>query len=479
VALSILNLFVEPGTAAVLTVWRDVVNADTVVAITVDPAMAGLSAVAFTDGAGADFGRVDITVPGSATAGAYTWSIEIDSVPIWEGQIFIAQNARNSSYTSHSIDLRSETSPPINVPRAEDIVDPDAAGGPATQIDETGGPDTLDIAAIPDGFYLQRVGTDIVGSAAVGESNTTSNAGATGTGIALAKVGADLPIAKILGADGITESLAASVLTVSGAGLLDLAGTRTMTGNIVFSGAQTVDGRDISADWTTTSGHIANMSNPHSVTAAQAGAIATTAKAAANGVASLDASSIVVQPAQAIRTTTGPTTLTVGAVADGEYLVRSGTTLIGGTPSGSGAVNYVLTADRSVTITEADVTGWTGITLTASKLYRYTMHVSFSNDTASSAMPGIGLFFTNAPVGYSGLFYGMVTASTDSDRAMDVGVVGSTGTVSSSGVIYPIFISGTFKANATPGTFKIRSSTSGANTSTLYAGSYLTLEQLD
>lgn len=37
----------------------------------------------------------------------------------------------------------------------------------------------------------------------------------------------------------------------------------------------------------------------------------------------------------AITTTTGPTSLVVGAVADGEYLVRSGATLIGGTPGGS------------------------------------------------------------------------------------------------------------------------------------------------
>lgn len=36
-------------------------------------------------------------------------------------------------------------------------------GGPATQIDETGGPTTLDIAAIADGEYLRRSGTDIIG----------------------------------------------------------------------------------------------------------------------------------------------------------------------------------------------------------------------------------------------------------------------------------------------------------------------------
>lgn len=37
-----------------------------------------------------------------------------------------------------------------------------------------------------------------------------------------------------------------------------------------------------------------------------------------------------------IKETSGPTVLTTGAIADGEYLVRSGTTLIGGTPAGGG-----------------------------------------------------------------------------------------------------------------------------------------------
>lgn len=38
------------------------------------------------------------------------------------------------------------------------------AGGPATQITETGGPTDLDIAAIPDGYFLRRVGTNVVGA---------------------------------------------------------------------------------------------------------------------------------------------------------------------------------------------------------------------------------------------------------------------------------------------------------------------------
>jgi len=46
-----------------------------------------------------------------------------------------------------------------------------------------------------------------------------------------------------------------------------------MTGNITLDAALTVDGRDISADGATLDGHVADTSNPHSVTVAQIGAV--------------------------------------------------------------------------------------------------------------------------------------------------------------------------------------------------------------
>lgn len=46
------------------------------------------------------------------------------------------------------------------------------------------------------------------------------------------------------------------------------------------------------------------------------------------------------QNADAIRTTTGPTLLAVGAWADGEYLKRSGSTAVGDTPGGGGFTAY-------------------------------------------------------------------------------------------------------------------------------------------
>ncbi|MBW2691000.1 MAG: hypothetical protein JRE57_00020 [Deltaproteobacteria bacterium] len=55
------------------------------------------------------------------------------------------------------------------------------------------------------------------------------------------------------------------------------------------------------------------------------------------------------QSADTIKTTAGPTALAVGAVADGEYLKRSGSTVVGDTPAGGGG-----TADALAT-TGADV----------------------------------------------------------------------------------------------------------------------------
>lgn len=49
---------------------------------------------------------------------------------------------------------------------------------------------------------------------------------------------------------------------------------------------------------------------------------------------------VPVSPARVLRETTGPTSLILGAVADGEYLKRVGSTVVGGTPPGGGGTAY-------------------------------------------------------------------------------------------------------------------------------------------
>lgn len=93
-----------------------------------------------------------------------------------------------------------------------------------------------DVQEITLGTNLSMTGTTInAATGGSGEANTSSNAGASGTGIALTKSGVDLPFAKILGTNGIAESLAASVLSVSGVALLPRDGSRPMTAALDMS----------------------------------------------------------------------------------------------------------------------------------------------------------------------------------------------------------------------------------------------------
>ena len=153
------------------------------------------------------------------------------------------------------------------------------------------------------------------------------------------------------GAGGLTMAVP------SGSGNVVSPGGETSARVAAFTGANTIaETATTSADLATAVSHAAIVTgNPHALDAADVGAdpagtaaaaVAThagladphtvyqleSAKGAASGYASLDGSAFVVEPAQAVRVT--GTTLTVGAVADGEVLTRSGTTVIGSTPTG-------------------------------------------------------------------------------------------------------------------------------------------------
>lgn len=172
-----------------------------------------------------------------------------------------------------------------------------------------------------------KIGTKVLKFAApipmgTGEANTAANVG-TGDGVFRDKVGAVLNLRSIKGTGGITTTISGSGDEVeidgssfagggpsgvfgpasstdeaiarwdgAGGGLLqDGLATVDDSGNIATPG--TVDGRDVSVDGAAQDAHIADTSNPHAVTAAQAAAIPLSEKGAANGVATLDAGSQV------------------------------------------------------------------------------------------------------------------------------------------------------------------------------------------
>lgn len=140
--------------------------------------------------------------------------------------------------------------------------------------------------------------------------------------------------------------------------------------------------------------------------------------------------------------------------------------------------HFTLNSNKSVTSTEADVSGWVNIDLETDAYYRFELIANFSNNTASVAGPGFGFVFSDLPTNFGGLMYSMNTATTDTDRALVVNTVGANAVVSTADLVLPVTILGIFRANSTTGgTLKVRSSC-GGGTSTLYGGSVLTVEKI-
>jgi len=70
-----------------------------------------------------------------------------------------------------------------------------------------------------------------------------------------------------------------------------------------------------------------------------------------SGYPSLDGSAIVVEPAQVVRTTDGPTNLTVGSIADGEVVKRVGSTLVGDASGGGATEQPIGCRTRTTAVT--------------------------------------------------------------------------------------------------------------------------------
>ena len=134
-----------------------------------------------------------------------------------------------------------------------------------------------------------------------GEANTASNVGTNGVGVFKQKTGVNLEFKKLNAASNkisITDDTINSDVDIdvveANLTLGNLTGTLPIskggTGSTTSLDALTALG---AASSTTLTSHTGNTSNPHNTTAAQVGAIPTTAVGTANGVASLDASTLI------------------------------------------------------------------------------------------------------------------------------------------------------------------------------------------
>jgi hypothetical protein len=158
----------------------------------------------------------------------------------------------------------------------------------AQKIRETAGPTNLTVGAVADGEFLVRSGTTIVGSAGGGGGAPTSASYV------------------VIGLNG---SLSAERVLTAGTGLTlsdgGANGNATLAPDFGTGAGKVTEGND------------ARLSDSRAPNGAASGDLAGTYP------------SPTVTQARGLRETSGPTTLTLGAVADGEFLVRSGSTVVG------------------------------------------------------------------------------------------------------------------------------------------------------
>lgn len=95
---------------------------------------------------------------------------------------------------------------------------------------------------------------------------------------------------------------------------------------------------------------------------------------------------LVTLPVSVVRETSGFTDLVVGSVADGEFVKRVGSTLVGATPAGAGTVTSVaLTAPGEITVAGSPITGAGTLALTWAN---QTTNKVFASPNGSTGTPG-------------------------------------------------------------------------------------------
>ena len=182
-----------------------------------------------------------------------------------------------------------------------------------------------------------------------------------------------------------------------------------------------------------------------------------------------------------LRETAGPTLLTLGAVADGQYLRRNGATLIGATPAGgSDPWTYLaVNGGADFSTTSATAVDVTGLALTPAANTRYELECLLALRTATAATnPRLGFAWsTGLTDGVTQIMVSQAAtgtplfASGNPGAALLTAVGGLPNTTQS----WPARVTATFAAGATPGAttrVQLASETAGTAVTVKSAGSF-------
>jgi hypothetical protein len=182
------------------------------------------------------------------------------------------------------------------------------------RLQESSGPTTLTLGSVSDGQFLRRSGTSLVGDTpSVSAHKDTHKSG---------------------GSDAFTSS---DLLEAVVKRLQESSGPTTLTLGSVS------DGQFLKRSGTNIVGDTPSGGGPHKDTHKSGGTDAFTS------------SDLLEAVVKRLQESSGPTTLTLGSVSDGQFLKRSGTTIVGDTPSGGGAHKDTHKSGGSDAFTSSDL----------------------------------------------------------------------------------------------------------------------------
>lgn len=196
-----------------------------------------------------------------------------------------------------------------------------AASPDVRGVRETGGPTLLTIGSIADGEYARRSGSALVGDTPAGGGDVTAAAA--------------LGDHRLIRGDGGVKGVQDSGITVDDSD--NLTGVGTV--NAVDVAAHAARHQDGGADEISVAALSGELADPQPPKAHKANHVS----GGGDPFAATDVLEAIVKRLQV----TGPVTLLIGAVTDGQYLKRSGTAIVGDTPSGGSGESYVDRGDPS------------------------------------------------------------------------------------------------------------------------------------